>query len=216
MAVSVAVGCGVVSSSSKTVDLTDLSPLPTPDKAASAEGKQTAVFAGGCFWGLEAVFEHVKGVIDVKNGYVGGTKATADYETVSTGTTGHAESVMITYDPTKVTYQQLLNIFFSVAHDPTELNFQGPDHGTQYRSAIFYTSEEQKTLALQYIDAINKSKAFSKPVVTEIVPLKTFYEAEDYHQNYLALHPTQPYIVINDAPKVADLKKRFPDLYVEK
>ncbi len=216
VAVTIAIGCGVVSSSSKTVDLTDLSPLPTPDKGASAKGMQTAVFAGGCFWGVEAVFEHVKGVVDVKSGYSGGTKATADYEAVSGGRTGHAEAVKITYDPSKVTYQQLLMVFFSVAHDPTELNRQGPDTGTQYRSAIFYTDEDQKNLADAFIAAVDKSKAFSSPVVTQIVPLKEFFDAEKYHQDYLVKNPNDPYIVINDKPKVEDLKKRFADLYVEK
>lgn len=216
VAVSIAIGCGVVSSSSKTVDLTNLSPLPTPNNAAAPKGMQTAVFAGGCFWGLEAVFEHVKGVVDVKSGYSGGTKATADYETVSGGRTGHAESVKITYDPSKVTYQQLLTVFFSVAHDPTELNRQGPDSGTQYRSVIFYSDDEQKKVADAFIDAITQSKAFSSPVVTQVVPLKEFFDAEKYHQDYLVRNPTDPYIVINDKPKVEDLKKRFAELYVEK
>lgn len=175
--------------------------------------RQTAVFAGGCFWGVEAVFEHVKGVTDVLSGYSGGAKETANYDDVSTGATGHAESVKIAFDPAKVTYQQLLNIFFVVAHDPTQLNFQGPDHGTQYRSAIFYADEDQKKLALAFIDAINKSKAFPEPVVTEVIPLKAFYKAEEYHQNYLVRHPDEPYIVVNDQPKIAALKKKFPNLY---
>ena len=209
---STSLACNVVKSSPEIVVIEPVVESP----ATAVKGEQTAIFAGGCFWGVDAVFKRVKGVKDVKSGYSGGEARTAQYEAVSEGDTGHAESVKVTFDPTKVTYVQLLTVFFSVAHDPTQLNFQGPDHGTQYRSAIFYTGEEQKTLALQYIDAIKKSKAFSKPVVTEVVPLKAFYEAEDYHQNYLANHPTQPYIVINDAPKVADLKKRFPDLYVEK
>ena len=216
IAVSIAIGCGVVSSSSKTVDLTDLSPLPTPDNGASAKGTQTAVFAGGCFWGVEAVFAHVKGVVDVKSGYSGGTKASADYETVSGGRTGHAEAVKVTFDPSKITYQQLLMVFFSVAHDPTELNRQGPDTGTQYRSAIFYTDEDQKKLADDFIDAVNKSKAFSSPVVTQVVAMKEFFEAENYHQNYLVKNPTDRYIIVNDKPKVEDLKARFADLYVEK
>ncbi len=209
---STSMACSVVKSSPEMV----VPPEPVAESPASAKGEQTAIFAGGCFWGLEAVFEHVKGVTDVKSGYSGGEAKTAQYDLVSEGDTGHAESVKVTFDPAKVTYVQLLTVFFSVAHDPTQLNMQGPDHGTQYRSAIFYANEEQKTLALQYIDAINKSKAFPKPVVTQVVPLKAFYAAEDYHQDYLVHHPDQPYIVINDAPKVADLKKRFPDLYVEK
>jgi peptide-methionine (S)-S-oxide reductase len=175
--------------------------------------KQTAIFAGGCFWGVEAVFEHVKGVTDVRSGYSGGTAKTAKYEKVGSGTTGHAESVKITFDPAKVTYQQLLYVFFAVAHDPTQLNFQGPDHGTQYRSAIFYMDDEQKKLALAFIDAIDKTKALPKPVVTEVVPFTAFYEAEAYHQNYLINHPDEPYIVINDKPKVEALKKKFPELY---
>lgn len=175
--------------------------------------QQAAVFAGGCFWGVEAVFEHVKGVSDVRSGYSGGTLKTAKYDVVSTGTTGHAEAVKILFDPAKVSYQQLLSVFFSVAHDPTQLNFQGPDYGSQYRSAIFYTSIEQKKLALEFIDAINKSKAMPKPVVTEVVPLKAFYEAEAYHQNYLVNNPDEPYIVANDIPKIEALKKKFPELY---
>ena len=219
LSIVVGVGCGVISSSAKKVDLRDIeppAPAETSDPATTAKGEQIAVFAGGCFWGVDAVFKHVKGVIDVKSGYSGGEAETAKYELVGEGDTGHAESVRIKFDPTKVTYVQLLTVFFSVAHDPTELNRQGPDTGTQYRSAIFYANEEQKKLALSYIEAIDKSKAFSKPVVTQVVPLKAFYEAEAYHQNYLALHPTQPYIVYNDIPKVEALKQKFPDLYVEK
>jgi len=178
--------------------------------------KQTAVFAGGCFWGVEAVFEHVKGVIDVKSGYAGGAREKADYETVSTGTTGNAESVMVTFDPTKVTYTQLLSVFFGVAHDPTQLNMQGPDHGTQYRSAIFYTDSGQKAQAMAFIDAINQSKALPKPIVTEVSAFKGFQEAEAYHQNYLARNPNDPYIVVNDLPKLEDLKVKFPDLYVDR
>jgi len=213
-----ALACSVASSSStKEVDLRGLEPTPVKDvKPTDPKGTQTAVFAGGCFWGVDAVFKHVKGVTDVKSGYSGGEAKTAQYDTVSGGDTGHAESVKVTFDPAKVTYVQLLTIFFSVAHDPTELNRQGPDTGTQYRSAIFYSDEDQKKAAQEYIDNIDKSKTLSKPVVTEVVPLKAFYDAEAYHQNYLALHPSQPYIVINDKPKVAALKAKFPDLYVEK
>ena len=177
---------------------------------------QTAVFAGGCFWGVEAVFEHVKGVKSVVSGYSGGTLSTANYEDVSSGGTDHAESVKVVFDPAKVTYVQLLMVFFAVAHDPTELNKQGPDHGRQYRSAIFYADETQKKAGLDYIKAIDASKALAKPVVTEVVKLKQFYVAEDYHQNYMKKNPKDRYIVINDAPKVADLKNRFPDLYVDK
>ncbi|MDQ6785815.1 MAG: peptide-methionine (S)-S-oxide reductase MsrA, partial [Acidobacteriota bacterium] len=188
---------------------------PTPQKIVKGE-QQTAVFAGGCFWGLEAVFEHIKGVSDVTNGYSGGTAKTADYETVSTGETGHAESVKITFDPAQVSYEQLLKVFFAVAHDPTELNRQTPDTGTQYRSAIFYANDEQKRLAESYIAELTKDKTFAKPIVTQVVALEAFYKAEDYHQNYLDAHPNQPYIVAYDQPKVENLRKTFPDLYVSK
>lgn len=175
--------------------------------------EQTAVFAGGCFWGVEAVFEHVKGVNDVRSGYSGGTKNTANYDDVSNGTTKHAEAVEIRFDPAKVTYEQLLYVFFAVAHDPTEVNRQGPDVGPQYRSAIFYTDEKQKKAARAFILAINTSKAFKKPVATELVPLTAFYEAEGYHQNYLKNNPTDPYIIQHDLPKLAALKEKFPDIY---
>ena len=216
LSIAVAIGCSVVSSSSKAVDLKDVMPEVTPETASSMKGTQTAVFAGGCFWGVEAVFEHVKGVTNVVSGYSGGDAKTANYDAVSDGDTGHAEAVKITFDPTKVTYQQLLFVFFSVAHDPTQLNFQGPDHGTQYRSAIFYTDEDQKKTAEAFIAAIESAKAYRSKVVTQVVPLKAFYDAEDYHQNYLVRHPDEPYIVINDQPKVAALKKQFPELWVEK
>ena len=173
----------------------------------------TAVFAGGCFWGVDAVFRHVKGVSKVVSGYAGGGADTANYETVSTGTTGHAESVEVTYDPTQVSYNDLLEVFFLVAHDPTELNRQGPDWGTQYRSSIFYTNDEQKKMADVYIAQLDQKKAFSEPIVTKVVPLNGFYPAEEYHQNYLARHPDQPYIVINDLPKLERLQKTFPALY---
>ncbi len=187
---------------------------PIPETAA--KGDQTAVFAGGCFWGLEAVFEHIKGVSGVTSGYSGGTAKTADYETVSTGTTGHAEAVKITYNPAQVSYEQLLKVFFAVAHDPTQLDRQSPDTGTQYRSAIFYANAEQKRLAENFIVELTKSKTFAEPIVTQVVPLAAFYQAEDYHQDYLSHHPKQPYIVINDQPKVENLQKLFPDLYVSK
>jgi peptide-methionine (S)-S-oxide reductase len=178
-----------------------------------AGGAQTAVLAGGCFWGVDAVFKHVKGVSTVVSGYSGGDRATANYEAVSTGATGHAEAVSIAYDPAKISYAQLLKIFFAVAHDPTELNRQGPDTGTQYRSAIFYANEGQKQVAQAYIDQLNKAGVFTAPIVTQVVPLKQFYPAEDYHQNYLARHSDQPYIVIHDMPKLEQLKKRFPAIY---
>jgi peptide-methionine (S)-S-oxide reductase len=191
-------------------------PAPATDiAAASVKGPQTAVFAGGCFWGVEAVFRHVKGVNSSVSGYAGGTRS-ADYEQVSTGETGHAESVKVTYDPTQVTYGELLRVFFSVAHDPTQLNRQGPDRGTQYRSAIFYTDDAQKRVALAYIEQLNNAKVFADPIVTQVAPLPAFYAAESYHQNYLAMHKTQPYIVIYDLPKLAALKQQFPDLYVSR
>lgn len=183
---------------------------------SAPDGLQTAVFAGGCFWGVEAVFEHVKGVKEAVSGYAGGTKQTADYETVSDGRTGHAESVKVTFDPTQVTYEQLLTVFFIVAHNPTELNRQGPDTGTQYRSAIFYADEKQKQAAEAAVAELTNRKVYPAPIVTQIVPLKAFYAAESYHQDYLAHHPTQRYIVINDLPKVEHLKKNFPELYVTK
>jgi len=193
-------------------------PIPAPAvdiPAASVKGQQTAVFAGGCFWGVEAVFRHTKGVVSAVSGYAGGAKKDADYERVSSGSTGHAESVEVTYDPARVSYGQLLQIFFSVAHDPTQRNRQGPDVGTQYRSAIFFANDEQKRVAEAYIDQLTRAKVYSRPIATEVTKLPAFYAAEAYHQNYLALHPTQPYIVYNDLPKLAELKKQFPDVYAK-
>jgi peptide-methionine (S)-S-oxide reductase len=193
------------------------SPLPTPAQdipAASVKGPQTAVFAGGCFWGVEAVFRHVKGVTKAVSGYAGGGAKTADYDMVSTGMTGHAESVQVTYDPAQVSYGELLRIFFSVAHDPTQLNRQGPDYGSQYRSAIFFTNSDQQRVAQAYIGQLGQAKAFADPIVTQVVALPEFYPAEAYHQNYLALHPNQPYIVVHDMPKLAQLKQQFPERYV--
>src|SRR5689334_13860081 len=189
--------------------------IPAPAEVSSQPGTalQTIVFAGGCFWGIEAVFEHIKGVTDAVSGYAGGTKAQADYETVSTGTTGHAESVKVTFDPSKVSLEKLLQVFFSVAHDPTQLNRQGPDVGPQYRSAIFFADEEQERVAKAYIDKLAKAKAYPRPIVTQVVKLQGFYPAEDYHQNFAEKNPTYPYIVYNDRPKVENLKKQFPDLY---
>ena len=189
-------------------------PDPAVDaRVASQSGKQTAVVAGGCFWGIQAVFQHVKGVKDATSGYSGGTLASPGYEEVSTGTTGHAESVKITFDPSQITYGQLLKVFFSVAHDPTQLNRQGPDTGSQYRSVIFYADEEQHHIAEAYISQLEHAKSFPGPIVTQVVPLKAFYTAEGYHQNYATLHPDNPYIAINDAPKVEHLRKQFPDIY---
>ncbi|MDD2721399.1 MAG: peptide-methionine (S)-S-oxide reductase MsrA [Gallionella sp.] len=174
---------------------------------------QTAVFAGGCFWGVDAVFKHVKGVVSTAAGYAGGSAQTAQYERVSEGNTGHAEAVRVVFDPARVSYQKLLEVFFKVAHDPTQLNRQGPDFGTQYRSAIFYTSAEQQHEAQSYIRQLTAQRAFGGDIATQVVPLQQFYSAEDYHQNYLALHPHQPYIVIHDQPKLLELQKAFPDLY---
>lgn len=187
------------------------------DVLAQGPGKNpaTAVFSGGCFWGVDAVFKHVKGVSRVVSGYAGGAADTANYETVSTGTTGHAESVQITFDPSEVSYDDLLKVFFFVAHDPTELNRQGPDSGTQYRSSIFYANDEQKKMADDYIARLNQKQSFVKPIATKVVPLTGFYPAEAYHQNYLALHPDQAYIVINDMPKLDRLRESFPALYVQ-
>ena len=180
--------------------------------SSAPKGEQTAVLAGGCFWGVDAVFKHLKGVENVVAGYAGGSAASAHYEVVSAGRTGHVESVKITFDPAKISYSDLLRIFFSVAHDPTELNRQGSDDGTHYRSVIFYSNEDQKQVALAYIDQLNKAKVFRKPIVTQVVPLKAFYPAEGYHQNFLALHPNNPYIVDNDLPKLRRLQKQFPAL----
>jgi peptide-methionine (S)-S-oxide reductase len=191
-------------------------PNPALDSPSTAKGEQTAVVAGGCFWGIQAVFQHVKGVINATSGYSGGAANTAEYERVSTGDTGHAESVKITYDPAQISYGQLLRVFFSVAHDPTQLNRQGPDSGTQYRSVIFYNTDEQKRIAEAYIMQLEKAGVFARPVVTQLVPLKAFYPAEAYHQDYAANHPNNPYIVYNDAPKVAHLHQQFPELYTGK
>ena len=208
---------GVTACNAKANPAATAVPAPTVDAArASAAGQQTVVLAGGCFWGIQAVFQHVKGVISATSGYSGGSAKTAEYEVVSTGDTGHAESVQVVYDPSQITYGELLRIFFSVAHDPTQLNRQGPDEGTQYRSAIFYASDEQKRIAEAYIAQLDQAKVFSRPIVTQVVPLQAFYPAEAYHQNYAALHPNQPYIVFNDAPKVAHLRQVFPDFYTGK
>jgi peptide-methionine (S)-S-oxide reductase len=190
-------------------------PAPAMD-VPPAEGIQTAVIAGGCFWGVQGVFQHTAGVVNAVSGYAGGGKSTASYEIVSTGATGHAESVEIKYDPRKISYGKILQIFFSVAHDPTQLNRQGPDSGTQYRSAIFTTSETQKKVADAYIAQLNAAKVYTRPIVTKVGPLEGFYPAEAYHQDYLTLHPNQPYIAYNDIPKVENLKKIFAENYIEK
>jgi peptide-methionine (S)-S-oxide reductase len=191
-------------------------PAPATDAAlASAPGEQTVVFSGGCFWGVQAVFQHVKGVISATSGYAGGGASTAEYETVSSGRTGHAESVKVVYDPSQVTYGQLLHVFFSVAHDPTQLNRQDPDEGPQYRSMISYTTDEQQKLTMAYIEQLESAHVFKHKIVTQVVALKGFYPAEAYHQNYATLHPDSPYIRFNDAPKVQNLKKEFSTLYRE-
>ena len=189
-------------------------PAPAADTALAAKsGDESVVFSGGCFWGVQAVFQHVKGVLSATSGYSGGEAKTARYELVSTGETGHAESVKVVYDPSQITYGQLLHVFFSVAHDPTELNRQGPDDGTQYRSVIFYSTPDQLRLTKAYIEQLDNAHAFQRPIVTQVVPLKAFYPAEAYHQNYATDHPDSMYIWTNDAPKVANLKKEFPQLY---
>ena len=190
-------------------------PPPAAD-VPSSDGMQTAVLSGGCFWGVQGVFQHTAGVASAVSGYAGGNKSTASYEQVSTGTTGHAESVEIKYDPKKISYGKILQIFFSVVHDPTQLNRQGPDVGTQYRSAIFTANDEQKKVAEAYIAQLNAAKVYKKPIATKVGPLQAFFPAEDYHQDYLTLHPNQPYIVFNDIPKIENLKKIFADSYIEK
>ena len=195
-----------------------VSPLPAPAvdaPLAKTAGHETAVLSGGCFWGIQAVFEHVKGVISATSGYTGGEASTAHYEMVSDGNTGHAESVSVVYDPAQISYGELLRVFFSVAHDPTEVNRQGPDTGTQYRSMISFANPEQKRIAGAYIQQLNNAKIFTHPIATQVVPLKGFYPAEAYHQDYAAHHPNDPYIYFNDAPKVEHLKKQFPELYVQ-
>ncbi|HEU4936831.1 MAG TPA: peptide-methionine (S)-S-oxide reductase MsrA [Vicinamibacterales bacterium] len=195
------------------------STFPDPAKDSHPTGTvpaQTAVLAGGCFWGVEAVFEQMNGVSDVVSGYAGGSQMTAHYSVVSSGITSHAESVKITFDPAKVSYGRLLKVFFAVAHDPTQLNRQGPDEGRQYRSSIFYANDEQKSIAEAYITQLEKAHIFNRPIVTTVVPLEGFYAAEDYHQNFLAQHPDYPYIVVNDLPKLRALKAEFPELVKSK
>ena len=189
--------------------------LTLTTSAVAQVAPATAVFAGGCFWGVEGVFEHVKGVLSATAGYAGGSAASPSYEQVSSGTTGHAESVRVTYDPSQVTYDQLLNVFFAVAHDPTQHNRQGPDVGAQYRSVIFYGDSLQRRLAEAYVADLTRKKVYGAPVVTEIAPLETFYPAEAYHQHYMSRHPHALYIVYNDAPKVKNLRREFPGLYRE-
>jgi peptide-methionine (S)-S-oxide reductase len=191
-------------------------PAPALATSPGAAGQETVVFSGGCFWGVQAVFQHVKGVVSATAGYAGGAANTATYEEVSTGETGHAESVRVVFDPSQVSFGQLLQVFFSVVHDPTELNRQGPDEGTQYRSAIWYTTDAQAKAARAYITQLTAARTFSRPIVTQVNMLQGFYPAETYHQDYLIHHPYQPYIVINDIPKVKNLRKEFPQLWRDK
>lgn len=210
IAVSLATACGAGQASTQATALPD----PKVDAKPAAKSPQVAVFAGGCFWGVEGVFEHVKGVRRVSSGYAGGTTPPpVDYDDVSTGRTGYAEAVRVEYDPAQVSYGQLLKVFFSVAHDPTQLNRQGPDTGTQYRSAIFFGNAEQQQVAKAYIAQLGAAKAFGKPIVTQLAPLKKFYQAEDYHQDYMRLNPTAAYIVYHDAPKLVNFKRMLPALY---
>jgi len=205
------IACNTANASSTALPAAELdAPL------ASTHGQQSAVLAGGCFWGIQAVFQHVKGVISATSGYSGGSAQTANYERVCGGNTGHAESVKVIFDPSQISYGQILRIFFSVAHDPTELNRQGPDSGTQYRSAIFYDGEEQKRIAEGYIAQLDRASIFPRRIVTQVTPLEAFYPAEDYHQGYMDLHPENMYIVMNDYPKVENLRKHYPALFVEK
>jgi peptide-methionine (S)-S-oxide reductase len=197
----------------------DVVALPDPaadNPLAAAKGRETIVVAGGCFWGIQAVFERLKGVQRAISGYSGGAANTATYEQVCSGRTGHAEAVEIIFDPSQISLGQILKVFFSVAHDPTHLNRQGPDHGTQYRSAIFYSTEDQKRIVDAYVKQLDSAKVFKQPIVTQIVPLEAFYAAEDYHQGYMDLHPENMYVVINDYPKVENSRKHYPALFVEK
>lgn len=191
-------------------------PAPAYDARVASGPLQTAVLAGGCFWGVQGVYQHLKGVKKVVSGYAGGEKSSADYDSVSDGDTGHAESVQIVYDPAKVTYGQILQVYFSVAHDPTQLNRQGPDSGRQYRSSIFYADETQKKIALAYIAQLSKAQLFERPIVTKVDPLKGFYAAEGYHQDYLLNHPNEMYILVNDLPKVRAFEQMWPALYNRK
>ncbi|MDB5806738.1 MAG: peptide methionine sulfoxide reductase [Betaproteobacteria bacterium] len=191
-------------------------PPPAADVTTAQGSSETAVFAGGCFWGIQAVFQHTRGVTQAVSGYAGGEKNTASYETVSTGSTGHAESVQVTYDPKVISYGKLLQVYFSVAHDPTQLNHQFPDTGTQYRSAVFYKDAQQKQVTDAYIAQLNGARVYKDKIVTQVTPLKAFYAAENYHQDYATIHPDQPYIATYDLPKLGNLKTLFPDLYRDK
>lgn len=216
LAGSVILGCTIflAACNANAAPKTPIPPAKVDISLASTPGKQTAVFAGGCFWGTQAVFERVKGVINTTAGYAGGSAATATYDQVTKETTGHAESVEVVYDPSKITYGQLLRIFFSVGHDPTQLNRQGPDVGTSYRSAIFYVNDDQRRIATAYIAQLDSAKVFPGRIVTQVTPLKGFYRAEDYHQDYALHNPNNPYIQVCDRPKIESLKQQFPELFV--
>ena len=211
--VAMSVGCISVPTDAVSAEVNTAIPAPLVDNPKASGPLQTAVLAGGCFWGVQGVFEHMRGVMKVLSGYSGGEKATAQYEIVSSGRTGHAESVQIVFDPKEVSYGELLQVYFSVAHDPTELNRQGPDTGTQYRSEIFYADDSQKRIAQAYIAQLDKARIFRSGIVTRVDPLKGFYPAEDYHQDFLIKNPQFPYIVVNDIPKIQNLKKVFPAYY---
>jgi peptide-methionine (S)-S-oxide reductase len=206
-------GCQRVGAADAVAVLPD--PAVDAPRAAAPAAMQSAVFAGGCFWGVQAVFQHLKGVQMAVSGYAGGASETAKYEQVGSGRTGHAESVQVTYNPAQISYGQLLKVFFAVAHDPTQVNRQGPDVGTQYRSALFFTNDEQRKIAQAYVAQLQSAKAFSRPIATQMTNLPAFYPAEAYHQDYATLHPDNPYIAINDAPKVTNLRDLFPGLYLD-
>jgi peptide-methionine (S)-S-oxide reductase len=214
---SLAIGCllSLAACSARAAGRSPIPPANADVALAAQSGKEKAVFAGGCFWGTQSVFERVKGVVATTAGYAGGAASTATYDQVTTETTGHAESVEVVYDPSKITYGQLLRIFFSVAHDPTQLNRQGPDAGTSYRSAIFYVNDEQKRVAQAYIAQLDGAKIFPRPIVTEVTPLRGFYRAEDYHQDYALHNPDNPYILVCDRPKIEALKQQFPELFMD-
>ena len=214
-AIALTYGAIRLSSAADRVSSTATFPDPLTDSIVPTTEAQTAVFAGGCFWGMEGVFEHLKGVSEVYTGYAGGSAESAHYEEVSSGATTHAESVKITYDPSQISYGQLLKIYFAVAHDPTQLNRQGPDEGTQYRSAIFFANDEQKQVAQTYIAQLNKAQLFERPIVTQLNPLDRFYAAEDYHQDYIERNPYNPYVMLHDLPQIARLQEKFPELYQE-
>jgi peptide-methionine (S)-S-oxide reductase len=215
IAVLIATGVGAWMATSSAAEKAVKLPAPAFDSAAAGQAPRTAVFAGGCFWGVQAVFQHTRGVLNAVSGYAGGKRETANYQAVTGGATGHAEAVQVTYDPKQISYGKLLQIYFSVAHDPTQLNRQGPDFGTQYRSALFYADDDQKQVAGRYIAQLEAARAFPGKIVTQLSPLEAFYPAEAYHQDYATLHPESPYIVAFDRPKIANLKSVMPEVFRE-